>query len=133
MDPPDAFGTLCQGLHQGVHEAAATPEGLAAYCLDFVRSERRAELKAFVEAALRRRTNAELKGLIRRTQADLLFTSAGARAFLEAVLAKLEEGDALAERSGWRSRLGAMKGTIKVQPGYDLTEPANPDWGKLYE
>lgn len=28
---------------------------------------------------------------------------------------------------------GAMKGLIKVAPGVDLTEPADPDWGKVYD
>lgn len=28
---------------------------------------------------------------------------------------------------------GAMKGLIKVSPGVDLTEPADPDWGKAYD
>ncbi|MCC6981706.1 MAG: hypothetical protein IT535_00395 [Bauldia sp.] len=29
--------------------------------------------------------------------------------------------------------LGSLKGTIAVLPGVDLTEPADPDWGKVYE
>lgn len=28
---------------------------------------------------------------------------------------------------------GFMKGTISVMPGVDLTAPADPDWGKVYE
>jgi hypothetical protein len=28
---------------------------------------------------------------------------------------------------------GAMKGLIRVAPGVDLTEPADPDWGKAYD
>jgi hypothetical protein len=28
---------------------------------------------------------------------------------------------------------GALKGMTFVPPGVDLTEPADPDWGKLYE
>lgn len=27
---------------------------------------------------------------------------------------------------------GALKGTSVVAPGVDLTEPANPEWGKVY-
>lgn len=28
---------------------------------------------------------------------------------------------------------GFMKGTISVMPGVDLTAPADPDWGKVYD
>lgn len=28
---------------------------------------------------------------------------------------------------------GAMKGLITVAPGVDLTEPADPEWGKVYD
>jgi hypothetical protein len=28
---------------------------------------------------------------------------------------------------------GAMKGTSIITPGVDLTEPADPDWGKVYD
>src|ERR1700682_510954 len=28
---------------------------------------------------------------------------------------------------------GALKGLVRVPPGVDLTEPADPDWGKVYE
>ena len=28
---------------------------------------------------------------------------------------------------------GAMKGLITVAPGVDLTEPADPQWGKVYD
>jgi hypothetical protein len=28
---------------------------------------------------------------------------------------------------------GALKGLIRIPPGVDLTEPADPDWGKVYE
>lgn len=31
------------------------------------------------------------------------------------------------------SYYGAMKGSMKVDPSVDLTEPADPDWGKVYE
>ena len=29
--------------------------------------------------------------------------------------------------------LGCMKGTLTILPGVDLTEPADPDWGKVYD
>ncbi len=28
---------------------------------------------------------------------------------------------------------GALKGVITIMPGVDLTEPADPDWGKVYD
>ena len=28
---------------------------------------------------------------------------------------------------------GCMKGTVTIEGGYDLTQPADPDWGKVYE
>jgi hypothetical protein len=26
-----------------------------------------------------------------------------------------------------------LKGLVRIAPGVDLTEPADPDWGKVYE
>ncbi|PWV98217.1 hypothetical protein DFR52_105198 [Hoeflea marina] len=31
------------------------------------------------------------------------------------------------------SYFGAMKGTLKIDPSLDLTEPADPEWGKVYD
>jgi hypothetical protein len=28
---------------------------------------------------------------------------------------------------------GALKGLVRIAPGIDLTEPADPDWGKVHE
>jgi hypothetical protein len=37
-------------------------------------------------------------------------------------------------RSGERHPIfGALKGVTFIPPGVDLTEPADPDWGKVYE
>jgi hypothetical protein len=37
-------------------------------------------------------------------------------------------------RSGERHPLfGALKGFVRIPAGVDLTEPADPDWGKVYE
>jgi hypothetical protein len=37
-------------------------------------------------------------------------------------------------RKGERHPLfGALKGMVTVAPGVDLTEPADPDWGKVYD
>lgn len=38
-----------------------------------------------------------------------------------------------ARKSGRHPLFGALKGLIRVPPGVDLTEPADPDWGKVYE
>lgn len=32
-----------------------------------------------------------------------------------------------------RSIIGCMKGTIWVDPDHDLTQPADPDWGAVYD
>jgi hypothetical protein len=38
------------------------------------------------------------------------------------------------DKSGGRHPLfGALRGLVHIPPGVDLTEPADPDWGKLYE
>jgi hypothetical protein len=36
-------------------------------------------------------------------------------------------------KSGLPPFYGALKGLITIAPGVDLTEPADPDWGKVYE
>jgi hypothetical protein len=39
-----------------------------------------------------------------------------------------------AAKKGERHPLfGALKGLAHIPPGVDLTEPADPDWGKVYE
>jgi hypothetical protein len=38
-----------------------------------------------------------------------------------------------ARRSGRHPLFGALKGVTSIPPGVDLTEPADPDWGKVYE
>ena len=39
-----------------------------------------------------------------------------------------------AAKKGERHPLfGALKGLVHIPPGVDLTEPADPDWGKVYE
>ena len=32
-----------------------------------------------------------------------------------------------------RDPWGCMAGTVTIMPGVDLTEPADPEWGGLYE
>ena len=36
-------------------------------------------------------------------------------------------------RAGRHPIFGSMKGSLVVHPGVDLTEPADPEWGKVYE
>ncbi|MDA9464306.1 DUF7662 domain-containing protein [Bradyrhizobium sp. CCBAU 53415] len=36
-------------------------------------------------------------------------------------------------KSGRHPLFGALKGMVRIPPGVDLTEPADPDWGKVYE
>jgi hypothetical protein len=38
-----------------------------------------------------------------------------------------------ATTGGDHPAFGSMKGTVTVAPGVDLTEPADPDWGKVYD
>jgi hypothetical protein len=37
------------------------------------------------------------------------------------------------DKAGRHPIFGALKGLVHVPPGVDLTEPADPDWGKVYE
>lgn len=36
-------------------------------------------------------------------------------------------------RSAHHPAFGCMRGTLTILPGVDLTEPADPDWGKVYD
>lgn len=38
-----------------------------------------------------------------------------------------------ARKGGRHPLFGALKGLVHIPPGVDLTEPADPDWGKVYE
>lgn len=52
------------------------------------------------------------------------------------VFRRVESGSAEASRvkkSGRHPLFGALKGQVRVPLGVDLTEPADPDWGKAYE
>jgi hypothetical protein len=37
------------------------------------------------------------------------------------------------DKGGRHPLFGALRGLVHIPPGVDLTEPADPDWGKLYE
>jgi hypothetical protein len=38
-----------------------------------------------------------------------------------------------AKKTGHHPIFGALKGSVYIPEGVDLTEPADPDWGKVYE
>jgi hypothetical protein len=38
-----------------------------------------------------------------------------------------------AKKAGHHPMFGALKGSVYIPEGVDLTEPADPDWGKVYE
>lgn len=42
---------------------------------------------------------------------------------------ELDDGTLLEVHPAW----GCMKGTLTIMPGVDLTAPADPDWGKVYD
>ncbi len=37
------------------------------------------------------------------------------------------------KKTGQHPIFGALKGSVYIPEGVDLTEPADPDWGKVYE
>lgn len=89
VTPPLAFEAFCSGLHQDVGDMVDSLEGLADYCLDFVRPDQRAELRAFVVGMLATRTDAELKGVLNRAMGQH-FVTRGARAFLETIRDRID-------------------------------------------
>lgn len=44
-----------------------------------------------------------------------------------------ETSATLAKKEGRHPIFGALKGSVHIPEGVDLTEPADPDWGKVYE
>ena len=44
-----------------------------------------------------------------------------------------EAASSPATKAGRHPIFGALKGQVRVAPGVDLTEPADPKWGKVYE
>lgn len=88
MNVPNSFNKLGGGLHQDVDLCAT--EGLAAYCLGFLTVEEQAEVEPFLRTILAGLADAEIKGLLNRTPADLRLSGKKARALLEDVLTELE-------------------------------------------
>ena len=44
-----------------------------------------------------------------------------------------ESSPSSAKKGGRHPIFGALKGFVRIPEGVDLTEPADPDWGKVYE
>jgi hypothetical protein len=55
------------------------------------------------------------------------------RRFDMSLAAQQRVPDSDAERTVLHSVFGCMKGTVTIQDGYDITQPADPAWGKVYE
>jgi hypothetical protein len=50
------------------------------------------------------------------------------------VFRRVEPAETSRVKKGGRHPLfGALKGLVHIPPGVDLTEPADPEWGKVYE
>jgi len=43
------------------------------------------------------------------------------------------EPNASTKRTGAHPLIGALKGTFTIEPGYDLTQPAMPEWADLID
>ncbi len=63
---------------------------LAADVLLFLSAPEKRELGMFLEGNLDSFTSSELKGMLNRASREIRFTSAGAKAFLDAVLIELQ-------------------------------------------
>jgi hypothetical protein len=48
-------------------------------------------------------------------------------------LANNPKGEMPGSEKGYYPFYGTMKGLIRIPPDVDLTEPADPDWGKVYD
>jgi hypothetical protein len=57
----------------------------------------------------------------------LVFRRIGPQGFKEADAASPSGRAAISER---HPLIGWMKGTVRIAPGVDLTEPADPEWGE---
>jgi len=81
-------------------------------------------------------TNAWLKAGFRSEQVDMARRKLVFRrmkgAGPKAMPASAGGGDMAGEKP-FHPLFGIMKGLTRVPPGVDLTEPADPDWGKVYD
>ncbi|QLQ13235.1 MAG: hypothetical protein HZY74_08030 [Brevundimonas sp.] len=89
MKEPSGLISLCRNLHQDVDLFANSIGELAAYCVDGIPKDDRADLKAWL-LSLGKLTNAELKGVINRAGkkagADIYFDTKHVRQFVDAVI-----------------------------------------------
>jgi hypothetical protein len=77
-------------------------------------------------------TKAWLDAGFRSEQVDmesgkLVFRRIGSQGFKEADVASPFDRTAISNR---HPLIGWMKGTVRIAPGVDLTEPADPEWGE---
>jgi len=89
MQAPKAFHSFCRQLHQDVFLIHG--ENFVEACIEALSPKERAELKAYVERLLETSTNAELKGILRRSVKDHFFTSESARALFDAMADRLRK------------------------------------------
>jgi hypothetical protein len=87
MQAPKAFQTFCRQLHQDVFLIHG--ENVVDACLAALSPAEQAELKPYIEWLLGTKTNAELKGVLRRAKTDFFFTSKSARALLDELADRL--------------------------------------------
>jgi len=87
MQAPKAFRTFCAQMHQDVFLIHG--ENFVDACVAALTPQERAELRVYVEWLLRTKTNAEMKGVLRRGGTDFFFTSKSARGIFDAVADRL--------------------------------------------
>jgi hypothetical protein len=84
---PDEFNEFCRHFHQDVTRIYSTPEPMIAAALSSMNEQQKNVVRQFLDELLSgRHTSAEIKGVWRRTPADIYFTKAkGVLAFLQLV------------------------------------------------
>jgi hypothetical protein len=84
---PDEFKDFCRHFHQDVTRIYSTPEQMIAAALRSMNEEQKHVVRQFLDELLSgRHSSAEIKGVLRRTPADIYFPKArGAVAFLQLV------------------------------------------------
>ena len=89
--PPEVFLYVCEMLFQGALDLCPDVDVWAADVVEGLGPHGKATLRLYLDEMLGGRyTNAELKGLLHRTDMAYGFNSAGARTFLETLRSALE-------------------------------------------